>query len=78
MPHLQVAEDFEYIGRAVGLKTVCVYGGAPMGTQERLLMRGVDVVVGTPGRVKVGRWTLLDTFTFSGLFSKMEGRGIST
>jgi len=47
------AADFEYLGEAVKLKTVCVYGGAPMGAQEGALRRGVDVVVGTPGRVKV-------------------------
>lgn len=50
---LQVGADFEYLGEAVKLKTVCVYGGAPMGAQEGALRRGVDVVVGTPGRVKV-------------------------
>ena len=45
-------EDFERYGAAVGLSTVCVYGGAPMANQEYALRRGVDVVVGTPGRVK--------------------------
>jgi len=48
----QVHEDFELIGRAANLKTVCVYGGSPMGPQDLALRRGVDVVVGTPGRVK--------------------------
>jgi superfamily II DNA/RNA helicase len=47
-----VHEDFETYGAAVGLSTVCVYGGAPMQNQEYALRRGVDVVVGTPGRVK--------------------------
>jgi hypothetical protein len=28
-----------------------VYGGAPISTQERTLRRGVDVAVGTPGRI---------------------------
>ena len=45
-------EDFNKYGAVVGLTTVCVYGGAPMQSQEYALRRGVDVVVGTPGRVK--------------------------
>lgn len=48
----QVHADFEYIGQASGLSTVCLYGGTPYGPQEGILRRGVDVVVGTPGRVK--------------------------
>jgi len=56
----QVHEDFEKYGAVLRLQTVCVYGGAPMGAQEAALRRGVDVVVGTPGRVKdfVERGTL--------------------
>lgn len=34
-----------------GLSVVSVYGGVPIGGQMRDLERGVDVVVGTPGRV---------------------------
>jgi ATP-dependent RNA helicase DDX21 len=48
----QVHADFETYGNAVGLSTVCVYGGAPYGPQENALRRGVDIVVGTPGRIK--------------------------
>lgn len=33
------------------LKTVCVYGGVSYSTQQNALSRGVDVVVGTPGRL---------------------------
>ena len=32
-------------------RSVCVYGGAPIFKQERELNQGVDIVVGTPGRV---------------------------
>lgn len=46
----QVAEDFE--GIAPGLETLTVYGGTPMYPQKQALSRGVDVVVGTPGRIK--------------------------
>ncbi len=31
---------------------LCLYGGSPYQPQENKLRRGVDVVVGTPGRVK--------------------------
>lgn len=48
----QVHADFEFYGEALGLKTVCVYGGAPYGPQQNAMRRGVDVVVGTPGRIK--------------------------
>ena len=44
--------DFEYIGAAFGLATQCLYGGSPYGPQEGALRRGLDVVVGTPGRIK--------------------------
>ncbi|KAL2920556.1 DEAD-box ATP-dependent RNA helicase 7 [Bienertia sinuspersici] len=48
----QVHADFEVYGGAVGLTTCCVYGGSPFNAQINSLKRGVDVVVGTPGRVK--------------------------
>jgi len=46
---LQIQREFIRIDRAV--TSVCVYGGAPSHPQERALREGVDVVVGTPGRV---------------------------
>lgn len=33
------------------MNTVCVYGGVSYSTQQNALARGVDVVVGTPGRL---------------------------
>ncbi|XVF29772.1 hypothetical protein REPUB_Repub15cG0150900 [Reevesia pubescens] len=33
------------------LNTVCLYGGVSYNTQQNALSRGVDVVVGTPGRI---------------------------
>ncbi|KAA8545341.1 hypothetical protein F0562_020125 [Nyssa sinensis] len=33
------------------LNSVCVYGGVSYNTQQNALSRGVDVVVGTPGRI---------------------------
>ncbi|XP_061997084.1 DEAD-box ATP-dependent RNA helicase 7 [Rosa rugosa] len=48
----QVFADFEFYGGAVGLASCCVYGGSPYAAQEYKLKRGVDVIVGTPGRIK--------------------------
>lgn len=33
------------------VEIVCVYGGVPIDGQTRLIQRGVDIAVGTPGRV---------------------------
>ena len=33
------------------LSTVCVYGGVSITAQQRQLSKGVDVAVGTPGRI---------------------------
>ncbi|KAJ6792946.1 DEAD-box ATP-dependent RNA helicase 7-like [Iris pallida] len=48
----QVHVDFEAYGQAVGLSACCVYGGASMRDQGNAVKRGVDIIVGTPGRVK--------------------------
>lgn len=45
--------DFEVYGGSLGLAACAVYGGAPYGAQEAKLRRGVDIVIGTPGRIKV-------------------------
>ncbi|XP_031498654.1 DEAD-box ATP-dependent RNA helicase 7 [Nymphaea colorata] len=48
----QVHADFEFYGQAMGLMSCCLYGGSPYHPQEFALKRGVDIVVGTPGRMK--------------------------
>ncbi|XP_043722673.1 DEAD-box ATP-dependent RNA helicase 7 [Telopea speciosissima] len=48
----QVHADFEVYGRALGLASCSLYGGAQYSPQEVKLKRGVDIVVGTPGRIK--------------------------
>jgi ATP-dependent RNA helicase DDX21 len=48
-----VYADFELYGSSLGLAACAVYGGAPYGPQENKLRRGVDIVIGTPGRIKV-------------------------
>ncbi|KAL0692179.1 hypothetical protein Bca4012_059359 [Brassica carinata] len=48
----QVFADFDAYGGSVGLTSCCVYGGDPYPPQQAKLKRGVDIVVGTPGRIK--------------------------
>ena len=49
---IQVAEAFQTFSRGLkGLHVLPIYGGSDYGTQIRALKRGVQVVVGTPGRV---------------------------
>lgn len=49
---LQVATACEgYAAGRAGLSVLAIYGGQPYPVQERPLRRGVQVVVGTPGRV---------------------------
>ena len=49
---LQVAEAFQSYARYLpGFHVLPLYGGADMRTQLRQLQRGVQVIVGTPGRV---------------------------
>ncbi len=49
---IQVAEAFQrYASRIKGFHVLPIYGGQEYGGQIRALKRGVQVVVGTPGRV---------------------------
>ncbi len=48
---VQVAEELNKIGKNKGILTVPIYGGQSIERQLRSLKKGVDVVVGTPGRV---------------------------
>lgn len=48
---MQVAEAFYGYGKLRGVRVLAVYGGQPYERQVRHLQKGVDVVVGTPGRV---------------------------
>ncbi|GAC1421969.1 MAG: DEAD/DEAH box helicase [Candidatus Velthaea sp.] len=47
---MQVAEAVHKYGRALGTRVLPIYGGQSIGQQLRVLSRGVDVVVATPGR----------------------------
>lgn len=48
---LQVATDLERAGRIKGMRVLAVYGGRAYEPQVEALQRGIDVVVGTPGRI---------------------------
>ena len=49
---IQVAEEIGNIGKyKKGIQVLPVYGGQPIERQIRALKRGVQIVVGTPGRV---------------------------
>jgi len=48
---VQVAEEAQKLSPSKHLRTLAVYGGARMGTQVQELRRGINLVVGTPGRV---------------------------
>jgi ATP-dependent RNA helicase DeaD len=47
---MQVNTAAARYGEGLGVRTLAVYGGAPIGPQLGALRRGVDVVVATPGR----------------------------
>jgi ATP-dependent RNA helicase DeaD len=48
---LQVAKAMYEYGRHRDIRVLSIYGGTPYGRQISRLSRGVDVVVGTPGRL---------------------------
>ncbi len=47
----QIAESFRAYGRELPLSTAVVFGGVPIGSQQRRLASGVDILVATPGRL---------------------------
>jgi ATP-dependent RNA helicase RhlB len=48
---LQIHRDAELLGRYTGLEFAAIYGGTGYESQRRRLEAGVDVVIGTPGRL---------------------------
>jgi len=57
---LQVAENFLMYGKHLRLNHALIIGGESMSDQKDLLMRGVDVLIATPGR-------LIDMFERGGM-----------
>ena len=60
----QIADDLRDLAGRSGLRGAAVYGGVGMGPQRDAFVRGVDVIVATPGR-------LLDHF--SSPYAKLPG-----
>ena len=64
---LQVTEMIQSLGQFMGVSVLTVYGGTSYSQQLNQLRRGVQVVVGTPGRildlVKRGRLDLTEVHT---------------
>ncbi|GAA1773928.1 DEAD/DEAH box helicase [Luedemannella helvata] len=48
---LQVARDIEAAGRTRGIRVLPVYGGVAYEPQVEALQKGVEIIVGTPGRL---------------------------
>ena len=48
---LQVATDIEQAGAGLGIRVLSIYGGRAYEPQIDALRAGIDVVVGTPGRI---------------------------
>jgi ATP-dependent RNA helicase DeaD len=57
---MQVSQAVHRYGRDLGVRVLPIYGGQPIFRQLKVLERGVDVVVATPGRAldHMGRGTL--------------------
>ncbi|KAJ3121662.1 ATP-dependent RNA helicase dbp2 [Nowakowskiella sp. JEL0407] len=48
---LQIQQECEKFGSNSKIKNTCLYGGTPKGPQKRDLMKGVEIVIATPGRL---------------------------
>jgi len=48
---IQIHKDAEVLGRHTGLQLGLVYGGTGYDAQRKMLEAGVDVLIGTPGRI---------------------------
>ncbi len=47
----QIVDSFHSYGRGTPLTVTAVFGGIPIGVQQRRLASGVDILVATPGRL---------------------------
>src|SRR5262245_36132884 len=68
---IQVTAEAEKLSRHLGVKAAAIYGGTSIGHQRREIFGGLDIVVGTPGRLidfvksavlrmRYLRWLVLD------------------
>jgi len=58
---LQVMQAFQQLNKEINLKAALIVGGESMQEQQRILSRGVDILIATPGRLLdiMGRGQLL-------------------
>ncbi|MBA8814984.1 superfamily II DNA/RNA helicase [Microbacterium halimionae] len=49
---LQIDRTVQALARSVGLFTTQIYGGVPQARQVGALRKGVDIIIGTPGRIE--------------------------
>jgi ATP-dependent RNA helicase RhlE len=47
----QINDTIRALGKGTGLRSATIYGGVPMGPQERALRDGVEILVACPGRL---------------------------
>jgi ATP-dependent RNA helicase RhlB len=48
---IQISNDAEVLGRHTGLKIALAYGGTGYEQQRRTIEAGIDILIGTPGRI---------------------------
>jgi len=48
---VQIHNDAEMLGKYTGLRHVAVFGGTGYDTQKQAIIDGVDLLIGTPGRI---------------------------
>jgi len=48
---IQIAKDAELLGKHTGFKIGLAYGGTDYEKQRRIIQDGIDILIGTPGRI---------------------------
>ncbi|NOR36150.1 MAG: ATP-dependent RNA helicase RhlB [Woeseiaceae bacterium] len=48
---MQIAKDAELLGKHTGFKIGLAYGGTDYEKQRRIIENGIDILIGTPGRI---------------------------
>lgn len=48
---VQIEDEARLLGRHLDVRIGCFYGGVPYAKQEKLLQGGLDIIIGTPGRL---------------------------
>jgi len=48
---IQIGDSFSVYGKFTGLKNTVIFGGVKQGAQTKILERGIDILVATPGRL---------------------------